>query len=448
MKKVLLLLSLVIAVLQSSAQTSITVMDSIVFYDGYAGIVTNPPPPQGVLQHRNDLFARKLSSAELSSIGTTLQMNVLIKALCDNYDRIGNVNMALVPVGSTTYNPDSVDRIELGRFITPFMNKNIQPDSVPYTFNIDNVAMLLKDTGLTNHFDIWIELQVFGVPYAAQTQVSGCAGRNDVFIGRLKFETNTAAAVQSSNVLMPLFFQDNFNNYQAGATDVIGTTARTLQINIPDDFTDVSLYLITSNHGANAGGEEYNRRYHYVYFDNALQLTYRPGRTTCEPFRQYNTQGNGIYGATPMTDNEWQSFSNWCPGDVIDIRQINLGSVSAGNHTFLIRVPTAIFAGGQGNFPLSLYLQGKNSGTVSIAHPVVDLRNSVSIYPNPSNGKFEVKLANDKAQITVIDALGNEKLKIETLNKSTSIQLEENGVYMVQVKTNEGILSQKIVVNH
>lgn len=72
------------------------------------------PPPQGVLQHRNDLFARKLSSAELSSIGTTLQMNVLIKALCDNYDRIGNVNMALVPVGSTTYNPDSVDRIELG----------------------------------------------------------------------------------------------------------------------------------------------------------------------------------------------------------------------------------------------------------------------------------------------------------------------------------------------
>lgn len=66
--------------------------------------------------------------------------------------------------------------------------------------------MLLKDTGITNH-DIWIELQVFGVPYAAQTQVSGCAGRNDVFIGRLKLETNAAAAVQSSNVLMPLFFR-------------------------------------------------------------------------------------------------------------------------------------------------------------------------------------------------------------------------------------------------
>lgn len=30
------------------------------------------------------------------------------------------------------------------------MNKNIQPDSVPYVFNVDNVAMLLKDVELTN----------------------------------------------------------------------------------------------------------------------------------------------------------------------------------------------------------------------------------------------------------------------------------------------------------
>jgi hypothetical protein len=94
-------------------------------------------------------------------------------------------------------------------------------------------------------------------------------------------------------------------------------------------------------------------------------LRYRPGRTSCEPFRHYNTQGNGIYGQNPRTDANWQSFSNWCPGDVIDTRIIKLGALSAGEYKFTITVPDAIFAGGQGNFPLSLYFMGKTSGMIA-----------------------------------------------------------------------------------
>lgn len=447
MKRILILLVSVIIAFQSSAQTTITVMDNIIFYDGYAAIVTSPPPPVGVIQHRNDLFARKLTSSELASIGTTLQMNVIIKALCDNYDRIGNVNMALVPAGATSYNPDSVQRIELGRFITPFMNKNVQPDSVPYTFNIDNVAMLLKDSVLTNTYDIWIELEVFGVPYAAQTQVSGCAGRNDVFMGKLTFETNVAAPLQNSNVLLPLFFKNRFNNYQIGATDVLGTTAKTINFSIAEDLTDVSLYLITSNHGANSGGEEYNRRYHYAYFDNNLVLTYRPGRTSCEPFRQYNTQGNGIYGPTPRTDTEWQSFSNWCPGDVIDIRIINLGSLAAGSHSFLIRVPTAVFVGAEGNFPLSLYLQGKGSGIISSVKNSVIADDLISIYPNPNSGSTTLELDGNYSEITVCDMLGKVVKNIQVSERIINLYLENDGVYTVHFKSEMGVISRKVIVN-
>ncbi|MBP6333838.1 MAG: T9SS type A sorting domain-containing protein [Bacteroidia bacterium] len=447
MKQILILLAFTNLIFQSSAQTSITVMDNIIFYDGYAAIVTTPPPPAGVLQHRNDLFARKLSSSELASIGTTLQMDVMLYALCDNYDRIGSVNMALVPAGSSTYHPDSVQRIELGRFITPFMNKNIQPDSVPYSFNIDNVAMLLKDTIITNSYDIWIELQVFGVPYAAQTQVAGCSGRNDVFRGRLRFETNASATPQNNNVLIPLFFNQSFNNYQVGATDVLGITQKTLVFNVPEDLTDVSLYLITSNHGANTGGEEYNRRAHYAYLNNFLRLSYTPGRTTCEPFRQYNTQGNGIYGATPRTDAQWQSFSNWCPGDVIDIRIMNIGSLSAGNHTFFIRVPAAVFANGEGNFPMSLYLQGKNNGIASGISDQIDETASVSVYPNPSSGEFTLEQEIENAEIVISNIFGKEVLKTQATSTTTNFQIDEAGVYLLQVKTNKGIHTRKIVVN-
>lgn len=449
MKK--LLLFAIIALLtwsnDTQAQTTISVMDSIIFYDGYAANVTNPPPPAGVIKHRNDLFARKLTSNELLSIGTSLQMNVLISALCDNYDRIGNVNLALVPVGSTTYNPDSVKHIELGRFITPFMNKNIQPNSVPYSFNIDNVAMLLKDATITNNFDIWIELSVFGVPYSANTQVAGCSARNDVFLGKLEFVTNSPAASQNTNILLPLFFNNNFNNYQAGATDTIGKTTKSITFNVPVSLTDAVFFLITSNHGANSGGEEYNRRVHNAYFDNALKLTYTPGRMTCEPFRQYNTQSNGIYGTSAKTPSQWQSFSNWCPGDVIDIRQINLGPVAAGNHTFLINVPTAVFTGGQGNFPLSLYLQGKTSGVLSIKNDLQENNDSFSLFPNPTNGQFTVEISTGFAEITVTDLLGKQLIKTQTTQKSMNLKLDENGFYIVKVTTKLGTTTRKLIVN-
>jgi len=361
MRKVVLFLCFTLFLGFSTAQTTITVMDSVVFYDGYAKLVVDTMLPKNILKHRNDLFARKLTAAELASIGTSLQMHVVFKALCDNYDRIASVNLALVPKGQKAYNPDSVQRIELGRFITPFMSKNIQPDTVSYAFNIDNIAELFKDKKLTKTYDFWMELYVFGVPYAAQKEVAGCSDRNDVFCGKLELTTNKSAPSQQMNLLLPLFFNHGLNNYEAGATDTIGLTTKQITFDVPQNLKDAAFYLITSNHGSNQGGEEYIRREHLVYVDGMLRLTYIPGRVSCEPFRKYNTQRNGIYGKSPKSDAEWQSFSNWCPGDVIDTRRIDLGSVSAGKHTFLIKVPTAVFEGKQGVIPLSLYLQGKRS---------------------------------------------------------------------------------------
>jgi hypothetical protein len=159
--------------------------------------------------------------------------------------------------------------------------------------------------------------------------------------------------------LIPVAISETFNDYAEGASDEIGKTTKTIQFDLPEDTPNAQLVLITSNHGANAGGEEYNRREHYVYVDGKLALQYKPGRETCEPFRMYNTQGNGIYGAVPKTPEEWQSFSNWCPGDIIDTRIIPWGAVDGGSHEFVIDVPDAVFVDDQGNFPFSLYVQAE-----------------------------------------------------------------------------------------
>jgi len=437
----------------ATAQTSIRVFDKATFFDGYAPLVTTPAPEPGITRFRNDLVARKLTSDELASIGSTLQMKVTIGALCDNYDRIGLVNLALVPKGAATYNVDSVPHIEIARFITPFMNKNVDPTSVPYQYDIPNVADLLRETSLTSNYDIWMELQVFGVPYAANTQVAGCSGRNDVFTGTVDLTTSGTTGAENNNVLLPLSFFRNFNNHDSTATDTLGKTTRTFHINVPQALTDAAFFLITSNHGANTGGEEYIRRMHYVYVDNDLKLSYKPGRTSCEPFRQYNTQGNGIYGASPRSDAQWQSFSNWCPGDVIDIRRIDMGAMTAGEHTFTINVPAAVFADGQGNFPLSLYLHGKTSGSFTGIQAPEAIANAFSIYPSPASEAITIQNLRTLPveSIRVINLIGAVVYQSGASSSATMtlpVSQLPNGIYMVQIRTSQGTAVQKVQVMH
>ncbi|MES2588888.1 MAG: peptide-N-glycosidase F-related protein [Bacteroidota bacterium] len=428
MKKIKLFVFLNLAIFNFYSQdTTLTIFDEILFYDGYAGVV-NFPTPEGVIRHRNDLYAKKLSTEDLLSLGSTLNLDVTIKASCDNYDRIGSVNLAFVPKGDTSYIPDNVQRIELGRFITPFMNKNIQPDEVPYSFNIDNIAKIVKDVAMNQLYDFWVELHVFGVPYAANTQVAGCAGRNDVFFGTLKLTSNSEV-ISSNDYILPLNFQNYLNDYQVGASDTIGKTTRTINFSLPTGLDQAKFYLITSNHGANNGGEEYNRRFHYIYFDSALVLTYKPGETTCEPYRIYNTQGNGIYGSNPKTNAQWQSFSNWCPGAVIPIREIDLGYLEAGEHSFKIDVPTAVFANNEGYFPISLYLQGTRDN-LNVKELKEEARFTY-IYPNPASKKATIQTNEEIKSITVTNLIGTQIL----FNDSKEIDLSsfKNGIYMVKI---------------
>ncbi|WP_437803793.1 peptide-N-glycosidase F-related protein [Sorangium sp. So ce693] len=336
----------------------VPVLENVVFYDGYAETV-DEPIPDGVIRHNNSLVATRLTDELLAKVQTTLKVRVVVGALCDNYDRLGSVNLALVPKGAQTYVPGEVDRIEVARFVTPFMDMNKQPTTVPYEWEASNLVPILKDPDLLADHDVWLELGIFGVPYAANDEVPGCAGRNDTQLGSLLLYTDSTKEAQDFSVLLPLAISEDFNNYATGASDKVGTTRKTVRFELPADTQNAQLVLITSNHGANEGGEEYIRREHYVYVDGELALQYKPGRTSCEPFRKYNTQGNGIYGRSPRSNAEWQSFSNWCPGDAIDTRIVPWGAASAGMHEFVIDVPDATFVGGEGNFPFSLYVQAQ-----------------------------------------------------------------------------------------
>lgn len=434
MCKKLFFLSFFIGNLVLSQTTMTNIISDAVYYDGYASTVSNPTPV-GLTRLTNARYTRKLSDAELDSFKAKIAMRVTIAALCDNYDRLGEVFLAMVPKNQTTYtvNDPTVKRIEVGRYITPFMNKNKTPSEVPYTYDVSNLYSIFHDTALRSQYDLYMELDVFGVPYAAQTQVSGCTNRTDVFSGTLTFfSTDTGATPTDTNTLVPILSYNSLNNYNS--TDVTGETVRIVTFNLPSPVTNARFFVISTPHGANSGGEEYVRRQNYSYIDDVQVLTYTPGGISCEPYRVYNTQGNGIYGSTPKTFADWTSWNNWCPGNSVPIREFTLPSLTAGNHTFKHTIPTAVFNQQQGEVRLSVYMQGKSNTALNVK----DIRTvDVNIYPNPVADFVNIK---SKAEVNSISVFNSEGRKLSETYHENRINLSSYsaGVYFLHIVLKDG----------
>ncbi|MBL4703550.1 MAG: T9SS type A sorting domain-containing protein, partial [Flavobacteriales bacterium] len=86
-----------------------------------------------------------------------------------------------------------------------------------------------------------------------------------------------------------------------------------------------------------------------------------------------------------------------------------------------------------------------------------NINNNIShlkVYPNPSNGDFKIELnfiQSETATIEVLDITG--KLLFRRIIQGNGIMLEtvrlnylNAGVYVLNVKTNSGIISQKILI--
>lgn len=466
--KTLLLLSLMLMGTSAFAQQVISnekvfrYFDKVLFYDVYAGTVSaeEHPVPEGMLRLNNSRYARPIPASDLAQMGDTIRLDVFLAPSCDNYDRIANVSLVLLPKGTTHYNDadagylgrlgscdPNIRRIEIGRFITPFMDKNKEVQEVPYTWDVSFLAPIMHDQQLLATTDLWIELTIEGVPYAANTQIAGCADRNDVFYGSAQLVTRGSYTGASDNrcMVQPVAYQRYVNNYEAGHSDETGTTTVQYTFQVEEDLEDALMVFVNSNHGANSGGEEYVRRLHYVFVNEWMAMVYRPGRTSCEPFRKYNTQGNGIYGSSVMSDASWQSFSNWCPGDKIDNRIIQMGAIKAGEYTFRMMVPDAIFNGHEGYFPFSLTFFGNKKGKFTGLETLENTPNgSLRLLWEDNNVTLEGENLNQVKNWQLLDMQGHTLLKQPGNNIRINMGQRPVGVYLLVVEmTDDGFETYK-----
>lgn len=437
------MLSSVMAVAQNFPY-ELNMFDKAIYYGMYQGTV-DEPVPAGAIRNSNSSYGKKLTQEQLNSFGNTLTMTVTLNPLCDNYDRIGKVNLAFVEKDASTYVYDDVERIEIGRFITPFMNKNnTTVQEVPYVFEVDNLTKIFHDEAITSKYDLWIELEVYGYQGddrgGAVREIAGCAGRSDVYMASLDFVSNNNPRLQQGpNFFMPIIYYYELKNYTLDGTDVLGQTVKTVNFTLEEDFPNAKLYLITSNHGANAGGEEYVRRQHRVSFNDERVLTYTPGGVSCEPFRKYNTQANGIYGSS-RSEASWRATNNWCPGDKIPTRVIELGDLKAGEHSFKIEVPNARFVNNEGYFPMSVYMQG---GTEVLS--VEDFAtNNFGLFPNPVTDIATITSSDKVNNVLVYNTLG--QVVLQSNSNEINFSSLESGIYIVKAQLEgDKTITRKVV---
>ena len=196
----------------------------------------------------------------------------------------------------------------------------------------------------------------------------------------------------------------------------------------------------------------------------ATWLPITPVNNATGSFFRYDIDGvNGRYVSTgirfpPTTPGVSADF-----GTSVSTDGINWNNISSGQGFFAIDLIPNGTTNAQGYAGAATDASGvgglyRTSAAFPLATRDAALQNTLSVYPNPSaDGVFNVNLGSTLkagAQLTVVDALGR-MVKTSTLNatqigsKTFTLDLstEKTGVYTLQIRTDAGIATQKLVLN-
>jgi hypothetical protein len=145
---------------------------------------------------------------------------------------------------------------------------------------------------------------------------------------------------------------------------------------------------------------------------------------------------------TDLTSNEDGASYQWvtCPDfEVID---------GATDQTF---VPTS-----EGSYAVIVTVDGgclDTTACVDFGFDYIDetMKSTLTLYPNPTQGLVNLKLGaiNGSARITILDFKGSlvYQKTTNTINEQIDLSAVENGIYFIQLSTENGIITKKITVN-
>jgi chitinase len=72
----------------------------------------------------------------------------------------------------------------------------------------------------------------------------------------------------------------------------------------------------------------------------------------------------------------------------------------------------------------------------------------VEIFPNPTSGSFTILLPADDATITISDMFGHQVQHTQASTVKTEMQIDNNGIYFIHIRTKKGTVTRKLTVSN
>jgi uncharacterized delta-60 repeat protein len=73
---------------------------------------------------------------------------------------------------------------------------------------------------------------------------------------------------------------------------------------------------------------------------------------------------------------------------------------------------------------------------------------AVEVYPNPSKGRVYLTSNADMQQITVCDMLGRQVYSRQSAGIEAELDIPAEGVYLIQIRTAQGSVTKRVIINH
>jgi Peptide-N-glycosidase F, C terminal/Peptide-N-glycosidase F, N terminal len=333
----------------SKAKTELTgtyeeqVFSGLDFYNGYAG--NSYTDAGGVIYLNNTVAIKKISLKGKADSTATLKGELRIYRQGDGYDRDGQVfflrNSTVKALLNNQVTFDAAAKTAIDAYtpkigylyVTPFFYWYQSISSVPYTFDLKDVASLL-----TGEDSCWVGVSAWGT----HLDQADWVGKNESRSFSADFKITADNGIVNTN---PTYIQA----VQFGrVADAAGNNSRTLTktITVPYNLKNAKIVVISQAWGAGAGGEEYTYRTHNVSWDNS-QIGSFSSQSACGP----NTMRSFDISTSPR---------NWCPSEIVTPHPINItGNIVGGSsHTVTVDILNAQ-ADANNNFKLSVYIAGE-----------------------------------------------------------------------------------------
>ncbi len=171
----------------------------------------------------------------------------------------------------------------------------------------------------------------------------------------------------------------------------------------------------------------------------------------------------GAAGGAPLFSDFLADNQDICQGESVNFTSSSVGDVTEYSWTFEggdpatsdEEAPMVVYAT-SGTYSVSLTISDGTSENTMTKDDFITVHNctgvnqadifSMSIYPNPNNGVFTLKL-NQNAKVEIISALGRIVYAEEFIGKQTiDLATQAEGIYFVKVETENESIVEKIVV--